>query len=412
MKKLRISLLTFFISAFLIAETSYPAAFQFYELGTPIIGTAAVGQAAIANDASTSYFNPAGMVALQASQFLLGSQLIIPYTKFSKESDTTISGGSGGEAATLIPGMAVYYVFSYSPKLKFGVSLTSPYGGLLNYNDGWAGRYLVQDTEFLTLNLNPSVAYKINDWAAIGAGVAVEYANLYQTVALPLPIVDPTLGAIDGQADVRASNTNAGFNVGFLLTPGKNTKIGLAYRSQIVHNFKGTTTFLRIPNVPSTSTKMIMPQNIILSLDQSISKKFNLLGELGWSNWSTMDSAVVIVDNLSATTVLDWKDTYRVGLGGQYKLTPNFLVQTGVSYDSSPTTASLRTPDLPMDRQIRAGVGLMYSVMQIAQIDLSYEYINFGNAEINNISSSGQRLDGSYWKNWANVLQASVSIVL
>jgi long-subunit fatty acid transport protein len=154
---------------------------------------------------------------------------------------------------------------------------------------------------------------------------------------------------------------------------------------------------------------MIMPQNIILSVDQKIYQQFDLLAELGWANWSTMKDAIVDIEGFTTTTELDWNDTYRVGVAGQYHVTPNLLLQTGVSYDSSPTSRNKRTPDLPMDRQIRAGIGVIYSIMRMIQIGFSYEYVNLGNADIYNRSSNGV-LSGSYSKNYLNVLQASVSV--
>ncbi len=400
------------LSALLFSGTTFPAAFQLYELGTPIVGTADVGQAAVASDASTAYFNPAGMIELPTSEFMLGTQTILPYTKFDINNQNTIRGNNGGEAGVLTPGMALYYVYSYSPKLKLGVSFVSPYGGLLNYADGWVGRYMVQDTQFYTLNLNPSVAYKVNKWLGIGGGFSVEYANLYQTVALPTSFIDPVIGGVlDGQANIKATNTHTGFNLGVIITPYPKTKIGIAYRSQIVHNFKGTTTFLRILTTPATTTQMTMPQNVIVSIDQKITNKLNLLGEFGWSNWSAMKKSTVTIDSLTATTVLDWTDTYRGGLGIQYQLKPNWKLQAGASYDSSPTNADKRTPDLPMDRQIRAGAGFIYTMKDIIQIAASYEYINFGDADIHNVSSNGV-LSGSYSKNWANVLQVSVNAMV
>src|SRR5689334_729948 len=69
-------------TSLLVSNYAFAAAFQFYELGTPIIGTAGVGQAALAEDASTAYFNPAGMAALQGTQFMVGSEVIVPYAHF------------------------------------------------------------------------------------------------------------------------------------------------------------------------------------------------------------------------------------------------------------------------------------------------------------------------------------------
>lgn len=386
----------------LCCNTAHAAAYQLYELGTPIIGTAGVGQAAVAQDASTAYFNPAGMALLRESGIMLGSQLMIPHNKFSKNSSTTISGNNGGNAGVLSPGMDVYYVYNQSPKLQFGIAMTAPYGGELDYNDGWVGRYVIQTVTFYTINVNPSFSYKLNDNLAIGAGVAVEYMNLQQTVALPF------LAQNDGQMKISANNTHVGFNIGLILTPTDTTRIGLAYRSEIKHNLNGSLTFLKISNTPNVRLEMIMPQNLILSLDQQWNK-FALLAEVGWANWSAMQNTILTVRGYSAITPLDWKDTYRLGLGAQYNVTKRFLLQTGVSYDSSPTTTALRQPDLPMDKQIRAGIGMLYTLIDRTKLAVSYEYLNLGKANINNTSTNGT-LSGYYPTNYANTFQISINV--
>lgn len=390
--------------SFLICtQLSYAAAFQFYEVGAPVNGTAGVGQAAIASDASTSYFNPAGMTQLPTSELMLGTQIILPYTNFSPNDSTTIPGNNGGSAGTLAPGLAGYYVYNFSPKLKFGVSFNSPYGGSLQYNDHWVGRYAVQQITFYALDLNPSVAYQINSMWSVGAGFTIEYANINQTVAIPIS------ATTDGQADLKVDNTSPGFNVGALFSPTSSTKIGATYRSQIIHHFNGDIDFLNIGVVPSATTKMVMPTNVIASLSQKINNKWTLLGELGWANWSSMKDTVVEVDGFSAVNPQNWHDTYRVGLGGQFQAFPTLMVQAGASFDSSPTSSSNRTPELPMDRQIRVGAGLDYLIAKAVNFAVSYEYINLGNASINNTSSTGT-FAGSYSRNFANVFQASLNV--
>jgi long-chain fatty acid transport protein len=254
-----------------------------------------------------------------------------------------------------------------------------------------------------TLNLNPAVAYQINDWAAVGVGISLEYANLYQTVALPItPIVD-------GQATIKADNTSPGFNLGALFVPSPATKIGIAYRSQIIHNLRGNLSFMNLAITPSASTKLVMPSNIIASITQDIANRWILLGELGWANWSSMVDTIIHVDGFSAVNQQNWHDTYRIGLGAHYLLTQSFVLAAGVSFDSSPTSSSIRLPDLPMDRQIRAGMGLQYALNKAVNLGVSYEYLNLGNASINNTSSNGV-LAGSYARNNANMVQASLNV--
>lgn len=404
MRSYRLAKFSLMVGMLIASQTAFSAAFQLYELGTPIVGVAGTGQAALANDASTAYFNPAGMGLLKQSQFMLGSQLILPYTNFARSTANTISGDNGSNAGTLTPGMMLYYSYQYSPALNLGISVTSPYGGSLDYNDGWVGRYVIQNVLFYTINVNPSISYRLNNWALIGAGVAVEYIKLKQTVALP---VTPL---IDGQATIDVADYSPGFNLGVLFTPYETTKLGIAYRSQITHDLHGDTSFYRIGDTPNTSTTLKMPHNVIMSLAQDINQ-FTLLGELGWSNWSSMQNTILTVQNYSAITPRKWHDTYRVGLGGQYHFNPCFALQAGVSYDSSPTSTSNRLPDLPMDRQIRAGVGMLYQIIKKVTLGMSYEYLDLGNAHINNTSANGV-LAGSYSRNYANTLQASLNIAL
>jgi len=379
------------------------AAFQLYELGTPIVATAGVGQAAVASDASTVYFNPAGMAVLSTSQMMLGSEMLLPYANFSPNSSNTISGNNGGNAGMLSPMISGYYMYNFSPDLKLGFGLTSPYGGALNYNTNWVGRYSVQQMTLLTINFNPALSYKLLDWLALGAGVSVEYASLYQTLALRLNSTS------DGQASLNVDNTAEGFNLGMLLIPTQSTKIGIAYRSQIVHHLSGNLGFLNISNTPTATTKLVMPANIIASISQGITDQFTLLGEFGWSNWSSMRDSIVTVNGYSGVTPENWNNTYRVGIGGQYKISQPVLLQAGASYDSSPTTSTQRTPNLPMDKQLRIGVGLEYSLNRVAVLGLSYEYFNLGSAPINNTSSVGT-LAGSYSRNYTNVFQASLNV--
>lgn len=383
-------------------QFAHAAAFQLYELGTPIVGTADVGQAAIASDASTAYFNPAGMAVLPNTQFMLGSQMILPYMNFSADPTTTIRGSNGGNAGSLIPGIGGFFSYHFSPQLAMGVSLTAPYGGMLNYDDHWVGRYSVQQMTLYTLNLNPVVAYRFNDWLSVGAGFAIEYANLYQSLGLSL------IPFLDGQVTIKTDNTAVGYNLGILLTPTAQTKIGVAYRSQIVHHLGGSISLLNLSQTPHVTTKLVMPANVIVSVAQLISDNVTLLGEAGWANWSSMFDTIVTVDGFSAVTPNHWHDTYRVGLGGQYRPNPCLLLQAGVSYDSSPTSSSHRLPNLAMDQQIRVGAGLAYDLIKAVTLGLSYEYINFGKAKIKNTSNYGV-LAGDYSRNFGNVLQISLN---
>lgn len=407
MKSIRLSLLAATtLSSLFIGQTAFSAAFQLYELGTPIIGTAAVGQAVVTDDASASYFNPAGMSQLTNSHFMLGSQAILPYMNFSiNKHQTTISGDNGGNAGSLTPGLNLYYAQALSPCWRLGISFTSPYGGLLNYDNGWVGRYNTQNLQLIVLDLNPVISYKINDNFSIGGGVVVEYASLYQTLALPFRRDD------DGQANIKVDNTSPGINLGVLFTPACGTKVGLTYRTQIKHKLRGKTTFLRIGVTPATSTQITIPANLMFSVAKEITYQLTLLGELGWTNWSSMKSNTINIARFSPSTILNWKNTYRIGVASQYIMNPTLLLQAGISYDSSPTKVTRRTPNLPADKQLRIGAGFIYAICQAARIGFSYEYANYGKAAMKREGLIGN-FSGSYRRNFLNTVQTSIDVDL
>jgi long-chain fatty acid transport protein len=181
-------------SVTLLASSVQATGLYLYELGTPDLGTAQAGQAALAQDASIVVRNPAGMTRLDRSQLTSSIYTIIPSMQFDRGSSTTFGGGNGFNAGAPIPSLSsvsvpfpaggLYYVYSLSRDLKLGVGAASAYGGGMNYGKTWVGRYFVEKSQLLSATLNPGFAYRLNDWLSVGAGFSVNYALLSQTVAV------------------------------------------------------------------------------------------------------------------------------------------------------------------------------------------------------------------------------------
>ena len=154
-------------------------------MGTPDLGTASAGRAASAKDAATVFGNPAGMTSLDRSQLLVGTQLIVGDVHFDRGSEHH---GRPAATAAMRPGRSpaasFYYAQSVTPDFKLGFWNGSYFGGALDYEDNWSGRYYVQKVELLTLGAGINGAYKINDWLSIGGGPLVLYGNLEQRFAL------------------------------------------------------------------------------------------------------------------------------------------------------------------------------------------------------------------------------------
>ena len=193
MKKFRIKLLLIVVVLLLVPGMASAAGLWLYEMGTPDSGMASAGRAALASDASTVGFNPAGMIRLERSELLIGFAGLDVNAEFDISS-TTNDGGDGGNAGSFVPVGSLSYAHKLSPNLSVGIGAASYFGLGLDYDDDWAGRYYCQEAELLTFAINPAIAYRINEKLSIGAGIDIVYGKLYQEIA-----VNNLAGRPDGQ---------------------------------------------------------------------------------------------------------------------------------------------------------------------------------------------------------------------
>jgi long-chain fatty acid transport protein len=366
------------------------------EFATPSMGVAGAGQEAYANDASTNFafHNPAGMTRLKGNSISVGAAILVGQTEFDTDSDTPFSGGDGGDQAGLAPLLGSHGVLSITDDLKLGMSVFSVSGAALDPNDSWAGRYSLEEISLLTLTANPSIAYRVNDWLSFGAGVMVVYADIEYELAAP-PFGAPVGGA--GQVKVDGNDFAFGYNFGALFEVSPQTRVGVIYVSKVEPKFSGD---LEISSVPgdfsfSSDLEFTFPQLVRVGAYHELNDQWALLGTIGWEDWSNFDELLISTEKRSASISTEWRDTYHFSGGVHYRPTEDWLLQAGITYDTSPVSSGDRTADMPMDRQIRVAVGAQYQWSERLTVGGAIEYIDLGDAKINNPDI----LKGKYSKN-------------
>jgi long-chain fatty acid transport protein len=381
---------------FVFSAPALAAGLWLYEAATPDVGTAAAGRAAAANDASTAGANPAGMTRLEKSQMLAGFEGLAVRAKFDTDS-SGFAGGDGGNAGDFVPVASLHYVGSLHPNLKLGLSMGSYFGLGLDYDDDWAGRYYVQEAEFTTFGINPGAGYRINNWLSVGAGFSIVYAQLEQKTAINNQVTDGA-GFPDGQIRVKDDDMGYGWNVGVLVEPREGTRFGATYRSEVEVNFKDLANVKGLgPNLQALLTltgvigsrvdlEMTIPQAVMVSGYHELTDNLAVMANFGWQDWSDFGKTNVTVRSASTTRFTDdrnFKDTWHVALGAQYRFLQDWLWSIGFAYDSSPVDDNDRTPDMPLDRQIRYATGLQYDWGENLTLGAAYEYLDLGDAKIN-----------------------------
>src|SRR5436853_1458255 len=155
------------------------AAFALYEQGVSGLGSAYAGAAAAAEDATTVWWNPAGMARLGSGKhFAIAGSIIAPSTKFSDSGSAAAGGrplgGNGGDAGSTAFVPSMFFAMQYDPRWNFGVGVSVPFGLKTEYESTWIGRFQGISSKVETLNINPSVSYKFSDAASVGFGLSYQ----------------------------------------------------------------------------------------------------------------------------------------------------------------------------------------------------------------------------------------------
>jgi long-chain fatty acid transport protein len=347
------------------------------EFATPSMGVAGAGAQAVATDASTAWHNPAGMTRIEGRELMVGGGLIYSTVKFDPDPDTPIPGGDDGDAGGPAPLLSAFYVHSLTDRLKVGADLISVSGAVLDYDDDWTGRFLNQEVSLLTLTFNPNIAYRLTDWLSVGGGIGLMYANLEMKLAAPPP-------AGMGRVEIDGDDVAAAFNLSALVELSERTRLGVVYWSELELDFRGDVKINPPGLQVGIDTELPLVQWIKTSIYHEFSDSFALLGTIGWEDWSAFDDVNLSTARGSLELSKNWEDTWHFSGGIHYRPIPKWLFQGGIAYDTSPVDAVDRTPDMPIDRQVRYAVGAQYEWSDRISVGGSFVYADYGRAKISN----------------------------
>jgi len=417
-KRFRYSLL--FCSFVLTPSLSNASGFAIVEQSVSGLGNAYAGAASVASDASTVYFNPAGMMLLEGRKFSAGLHAITPSAKFTNNNSTITTGGNGGDAGGTEFAPNVYYVAPIDYKTKFGLGINAPFGLSTEYDAGWVGRYHAVKSTVKTININPSIAFATDSPFSVGLGMNLQYMDAELTNAINFGT--PSL---DGYADVKGDSWALGYNFGVLYAPGSESRIGFSYRSQVKHKLGGTADFT-VPQAVLAGNPLLgyalkdtdvtadvtLPESWSLSGYRQITKQWELLGEISFTKWSQLQELTIQFDNPykdSSTEQIKFRNTYRYAIGLNFKPNNHFTYRAGFAYDEGAAqNATYRTPRIPDQNRTWLALGFGYKQNKVS-FDLGYAHLFIDDGYINRTSTSAiapaDTLNGKYQLS-VNILSA------
>jgi long-chain fatty acid transport protein len=400
MKKILLSFVIF--SAPIAAQA---AGFALIEQSASGMGNAFAGGGAVAEDASTIYFNPAGMTYIQGTQIVGAIHLIKPSAEFNGTVGASTGGkggGTGGDAGDLAFAPNFYYKRDLTDTFKFGLGVNAPFGLKTEYDPAWMGRFQAIKSEVKTININPAIAFKANDQLSIGMGVSAMWAQAELTSAVN------TAG--DPLVKIKGDDWGFGFNLGAIYQATADTRVSIAYRSKVNQTLEGTSqsTFKSLDGIPSrmlntdVTARVTLPETFSVSAFSNVNDKIDLMGDVTWTRWSQFKELNVIRANgttLSGTNE-SWSNTMRYSIGANYHYSDDLKLRAGLAYDEEAISDQFRTARIPGNDRKWVSLGANWKISPNSFVDLGYAHLFISDASIDdnriaNLKGEG-RLTGTY----------------
>lgn len=372
--------------SFVMPAASHASGFSLIEANADGQGVAYAGTGAKADNASTIFFNPAGMTLLPGRQIVASLHAIDISTQFSDGNPATHDGGDAG-GLSVLPNF--YYAMPLTPTLWFGLGINVPFGLKTEYDPAWVGRAQGIKSEMKTVNINPSLAWRVNERLSLGVGVNAMYIAAELT----------SFAGAAGTLTVKGNDWGYGYNAGLLYEASQDTRLALSYRSQVKQHLTGDITFSGMPVLNSGgSADITLPDSWTLSLYHRLSPRWALLADLARTGWSSFQELRVVRTNGTTLGVTPekWKNTFRYSLGAHYQLTARTTLRMGVGYDETPVPdAQHRTVRIPDNDRTWGAIGLGFRINGHDTLDVAYSHLFVKDAPIDN-TSNGVTVRGRY----------------
>jgi long-chain fatty acid transport protein len=396
----------FAASTFIFSANIFAGAFQLWEESAAGLGDYHAGAAAEANDASTIFYNPAGMSRIKHQQVSLGAvgidlkagfqgNVYIPGPPVPDNLVGTTLYSEPGDTFSIIPNF--HYVLPINNRLAFGIDETTPFGASTDYVDINTEENLnnptpdyVDDlatkTKLETINLNPSLSYAFNHYISVGAGFDALYGQAtYNSVGLFAPLTNKLIG------------WGYGYNAGVLFQFTPETRAGLSYRSAITIPATGPSTFDAGAGDATQSTvnaNFPLPATTMFSVYHDMTHSWVLMASAFYTQWSCFK--MLVINNMAqppgnpAATVAineNYRNTWNFALGSIYKFNQHISLEAGFGHDQTPTSLPYRDIRLPDMSHYVASIGININPTKTIQWSMGWTHLFLGNVPVDNSGS-------------------------
>jgi long-chain fatty acid transport protein len=386
-----------------LSTQAVAASFQLWEQDGAGVGNYHAGRAALANDASTAFYNPAGIMLIKNQQFVASDVGIFTDIQYRGTASTNTYLGGAPQSISIQGGgfsqvPDFHYVAPISEKFGFGLSVVAPFGLKTDYGRTTALRYVATATTLNVVDVSPVLGFNVTPTFSVGIGLDAQRmsARFNQTAVLGTSVTDTT-------STNKGFDTAYGYHMGALYQWKPSTRVGLSYNSQVVHHIRGTSKAVGpVANLFNNGQPIVsqyanasltLPAFTTLSLYHQLNTKWALMGTVIYTQWSVFQNLrlknlagvtpqLLPSNNITANVIEDYRNTWNFAVGADYYATENLTLRTGVGYDQTPTKNQYRNVQIPDNNRYAIALGGHYQGTKTLGFDLGWTHLFVPNTHI------------------------------
>lgn len=419
-----------------IAFTSqaFAASFQSLEQSAALLGVADSGSATNTDNAAVQYYNPAGMPIVGHQAISVSGIGVLANIKLKNATATDYSGNpttgstSGPKSRGFIP--ALHIIQPINKKFALGAGITVPFGLETVYSNNSIARYFATNSQIKTINFDVSAGYSLTNKLSVGVGFDVQRLSAEMDYAADgSAFGTPSAIPNDIYITNKGSDWGYGFNAGILYLLSPQTRLGLAYRSEVKHNMHGSSTVSGVPDTiaakalawllgyvdSDVSANLTMPASTTFSIQQQVNKKWRLSFDAQYTQWSVFKSLKLTFSHPAhpnpPSETLNYHNAWRFAIGQSYQVNNKLTLRNGFAFDQTPTDTVYKSARIPGANRYWVTLGANYKCTRHIDIDAGYAFILFENSHINKseVTPFGTTtLDASY-RAYANLIGAQIN---
>ncbi|WP_020405575.1 OmpP1/FadL family transporter [Hahella ganghwensis] len=397
----------------------FASGYALNEQSASAMGMANAGAAANPENATTLYFNPAGLVHLEKAQVSGGITFLDVNSDFKGSATDTVgqpvSGGDGGDYVSLRTIPNLYYSRPINDSVSAGIGVYAPYGVAGEYDEDFVGRFFADETEVRGIAVQPTMAFKLNDEFSAGLGIIfihmdgkLSKAQEYSGTGLPSALLR------EGHFEVEGHDNGIGWNFGLMYQPSNDTTLGFNFRTKVDLTLEGDAHLTNVPvatggNPPvayvtrneKAKVPLTLPETATFSLKHDLNDQWSLYGGATWTRWSRFQNLDIFTreeagfGEISARSGVmfnepgmighvreRWKNVWAFSVGVSYDYSERLTVKAGYAYDESPVQKEYRTARVPSTDRNWITLGAQYRMENDLVLDGAIGYLLIDDVEL------------------------------